>query len=179
MKKLTLKHLARAAHEFGQTAGIWEQFIVDLKSAALKIAENEEARKYLLDGRVTLADKKKALRLIFEDFISARTYNFIYLLIKSEKLEYFDEIIRLAEKQSYQAAELTEITVESVVPLTAEQNEAIEKIIGRQLQAKVFLRHYLKPELIGGLRLTIGDRVIDSSIAGKIIRLREVINHLA
>lgn len=63
-------------------------------------------------------------------------------------------------------------TVQSAVPLTEEQNSrliaALTKIYGRPVSAHVLVQ----PGLRGGMRVRVGDEVIDGSVAGRLDELR-------
>ncbi len=68
------------------------------------------------------------------------------------------------------------LTVESTFRLTQQQLKAIEKTLAKtyhiaQTEARV------NPTLLGGLKVTIGDTVIDSSVKAKIATLGERIAH--
>ncbi|MDZ4209717.1 MAG: F0F1 ATP synthase subunit delta [Candidatus Curtissbacteria bacterium] len=64
--------------------------------------------------------------------------------------------------------------IETVSPLTSGQVEKAKKIVGKKmLITKVLVS--VKPEILGGFKLRVGDEIWDSSILGKINQVKEVI----
>jgi F-type H+-transporting ATPase subunit delta len=61
------------------------------------------------------------------------------------------------------------------VPLTASVQEALRKKIESSLDKTVELTLTVDREILGGLRLRIGDRVADASVRHRLERLREVL----
>ena len=60
-------------------------------------------------------------------------------------------------------------SVTSAVPLSAEEKKQVEKRLLETTQYKSFLMEYqVDQELIGGMVIKIGDRVVDSSIRTKL-----------
>lgn len=64
--------------------------------------------------------------------------------------------------------------IETVSPLTSVQVEKAKKIVGKKmLITKVLVS--VKPEILGGFKLRVGDEIWDSSILGKINQVKEAI----
>lgn len=61
------------------------------------------------------------------------------------------------------------VTAETAHPLTPEIRKAIEAI------AQAPVTEVVRPELIGGLRLRIDDRVYDGSVAGQLEKLKRTL----
>jgi F-type H+-transporting ATPase subunit delta len=178
MKLVNTKKLAEALVRVGREQSVFDSLVQDLESTSEKINENLELKRYLTDQHVLLRDKRTALATVFQDFISARTYNFLMLLIKSKKLEYLDEILSVSRKLYLQVDDVQEVVIESVVVLSPEVEKNLNDILMKKLNRPLVLRNMINPDLIGGLRIFIGDRVIDSSLRGKLDRLQETINKI-
>jgi F-type H+-transporting ATPase subunit delta len=64
-------------------------------------------------------------------------------------------------------------TVTSAVPLTADETAAIQSRVEAMAGATVDLRSEVDPDLLGGLTVQVGDRLLDASIRGRLERLRD------
>jgi len=70
---------------------------------------------------------------------------------------------------------LVHVEVVSAVPLPAPVSEALKKKIESSLQKTVELTLTVDKEILGGLRLRIGDRVADASVRYRLEHLRELL----
>jgi F0F1-type ATP synthase delta subunit len=85
MRKVDFNKYSKALLETGKESGMLDQLIADLETVCEKINENIELKKLLASLQVTFTEKKEILKAIFQDFISEKTYNFIFVLIKNNK----------------------------------------------------------------------------------------------
>ena len=67
----------------------------------------------------------------------------------------------------------TVATVYSAAPLTAPQAERLAAALAAKYGRDVSLNAVIDPDLVGGLRVQIGDDVIDGSISGRLADLRQ------
>lgn len=173
------KHYSKALLELGKQYGILDELLADIEDVAEKINQNLDLRKYLLDQHIKLPKKKQALQAVFQDFISEKTYNFLYILIQDKKLNYLDQVIEDVHQRRKDEEDVIEAVIESVVPLDSKQEEMIKQNLAEKTKKRVLIKNLLDPELIGGLKIMIGDIIIDSSIQGKLDRLRRNINEMS
>lgn len=62
-------------------------------------------------------------------------------------------------------------TIESAVPLTAEMQEGIQAGLSRRYGPGLSISFRDRPDLIGGMRITIGNDVYDGSVQGRLAAL--------
>lgn len=62
--------------------------------------------------------------------------------------------------------------VETAVPLDTEQHNRLVAALGRIYHRQVAVHVEVSPRLVGGLRIRVGDEVIDASVAGRLAGLR-------
>jgi F-type H+-transporting ATPase subunit delta len=62
--------------------------------------------------------------------------------------------------------------VKTAVPLTAEQLERLTGSLGRIYGRGVSLHVEVEPSVLGGIRVQVGDEVIDGTVAGRLEELR-------
>ena len=65
------------------------------------------------------------------------------------------------------------VTVTSALPLTDEQQAVIRRDLAARLGREVAVSFRVDPRILGGLVMRVGDRVVDSSAAGQLERLRQ------
>ena len=64
-----------------------------------------------------------------------------------------------------------QVTVESAVELDTAARERLLKGLSRQYGPDLEVQYQLNPELLGGMRIRVGDDVIDGSVKGRLDRL--------
>jgi len=65
------------------------------------------------------------------------------------------------------------VRVESVIPLTKDQQSKLIKILSQKLKTKVTIENQVNKAIIGGIRIKYQDKLIDVSIKTKLDRLEE------
>jgi F-type H+-transporting ATPase subunit b len=70
----------------------------------------------------------------------------------------------------------TEAEVVSALPLTESEQASIRAEVGRKAGADVRITFQVDPDILGGLKVRIGDRVIDGTVAGRIDNLRKTMS---
>ena len=94
--------------------------------------------------------------------------NFIALLIANHRLTLLPEIASQFEQLKAQAAHILDIKVESAFALTDGQHAELTATLSRKYGQTVRLEASENPDLIGGVRVLVGDEVIDASVRGKL-----------
>lgn len=91
--------------------------------------------------------------------------NFVRILVAGDRITLLPAIQAQFEALKDDADGVAKATIETAFPLSdadlAELTAALSRKFGRKVEASVFV----KPELIGGARVTVGDNVIDATIA--------------
>nr|HMN62983.1 F0F1 ATP synthase subunit delta [Anaerolinea sp.] len=63
----------------------------------------------------------------------------------------------------------------SALPLTCEEQSAIQQDVVRHLGGPVAVNFRVDPSILGGLILRVGDRVLDGSVAGQLEELHQTL----
>ena len=118
-----------------------------------------------LDNPALDAGAKESLLLsICGDGINADGRRFVRVLIEGDRIGVLPQIQAMFESLKDAADGTARATIETAFPFEgaelAELTSALEKRFGREIEATVTVR----PELIGGARVTVGDTVIDGSV---------------
>ncbi|MFZ5365613.1 MAG: ATP synthase F1 subunit delta [Patescibacteria group bacterium] len=178
MSPRNIKHYAKALLLLGQEHGIADQLLADLTDVAIKLNSNLDFKKYLVDPQIRFDKKKQALAAVFQDFISPKTYNFLYILIKGKKLMFLDQVLADFRKRSQAEQDIVDAVVISAVPLDVPQEKRIKEVIEHKTGKQTLIKNIIDPGVIGGLRILVGDWIIDSTIIGKLERLKRKITML-
>lgn len=100
--------------------------------------------------------------------VDSLTMKFLGVLSKNRRLSALPEIVRAYQKLA--AAARGEITAEvvSAHPLTGAQADALKQQLRARYRQDVALDQHVDPEILGGLIVKVGSRLIDSSLKTKL-----------
>jgi F-type H+-transporting ATPase subunit delta len=140
--------------------------------------ENRDLQVFFFSPRFTSAEKKDAIRKII-DGGDERFLNFLELLAERHRLPVtfrirrdFDELWR--EEHKMLPVELT-TAIELDEPVIKSIGDRIQDRTGRQIE----MTSKVDPDIIGGLVLRVGNKVLDASVHGRLERLRRQITKAA
>jgi F-type H+-transporting ATPase subunit delta len=136
------------------------------------IVADERMRTALASPRLGDAEKESLFLSVAGDRLDGDARSFVRVLIESDRIALAQEIYDLYEKRRHDAEGVARATIESALPVSdaelAGLKAALERRFGRKIEATV----EVKAELIGGARITVGDTVIDDSVAGKLTAMK-------
>jgi F-type H+-transporting ATPase subunit delta len=106
--------------------------------------------------------------------ILAQCSRFVCLLVKRDLFKHIDPVLREIEKILDEQRGILPVVAESALPLDGELEALITETLKKRKGAReVRLEKRIDPSLIGGLRLRIGDEVIDASLRSQLQRMAE------
>jgi ATP synthase F1 delta subunit len=134
--------------------------------------ESRDMRMFFFSPYFSSADKREAL----ERAVSGGTdefLNFLALLVEKHRMpaifrirDRFDELWAEAKKR-------LEVKLTSAVELDRKIVDQVSKEVERQTEREIDVETEVDPEILGGLVLQVGNRVLDASLRGKLERLRK------
>lgn len=170
----TARPYAQAAFEEAQRQGNlkgWSAMLLSLAEAA----EHPEFRAVATHPQVS---KKQAESLVegLLDEVNAEQRNFARLLVDNRRLLVLPEIYALFESLRAEAEKTVNVVVDSAYELSATQQEKIVASLKKRMGREVKLTCKIDGQLLGGIVIRAGDKVIDGSARA---RLGEMANALA
>lgn len=126
---------------------------------------------FLLNPIVTIADKKEVLEKVFVDF-SKNVKNFLFILVEKNRFSYFSSILDEFKSISDEKNNIKRVEIVSAVELLDdEKNRLIDKL-QRKLSCVVSANYSIDENILAGLIIKIGDKVIDNSLKTKFSGLK-------
>jgi len=165
------RRYSQALFEIASDKGL-DPIDADLRELTKMVEENHEVKDTLLHPHISLSDKKSIMdKLMGEDFGDI-TRHFLYLLIDRRRANLLPFIQREFTRLADEARQVVEAKVASAIALTAPQLDELKKAIIRMTGKEVRIISEVRAELIGGVLIQIGDRVMDGTIAHALEKMR-------
>jgi F-type H+-transporting ATPase subunit delta len=135
------------------------------------VSENKDLDAVLKSRRVTMEEKKQLIKQAFST-VNPYLQNTLVLLVERHRedqiLYVADQFIELANDEKGVA----DATVTSVRPLTDEETKALSSVFAAKSGKKSLrIENIVDSNLLGGIKLRIGNRIYDGSLQGKLERL--------
>lgn len=143
----------------------------ELDAAVDLLAREPDLRSFLEHPGLSLEAKRQVLREAFAPRVRRLSLNFLQLLLDKHRMKELPDIARAFRARVEEALGQDEARVQSARPLTEAQIEAIAAVLERRTGKKVRLTPDVRPDLIGGVRVVMGDRVLDGTLSGQLERL--------
>ena len=158
---------AQAAFEFARDANALPQW-----SAALKVAAGAAAdarMQHALDNPgLTTAAKGTLFLSVAGDGFTEEVRNFIRVLVAADRIALLPQVSDLFEARKDTADNVARAEIETAMAMSDAQLAALKQSLARHFGKTIEAVVRVNPALIGGARITVGDRVIDGSVQGKL-----------
>jgi F-type H+-transporting ATPase subunit delta len=135
------------------------------------VVSDVRVKKLLASPLVTTEQLADLLIDIGGKAFDAEGQNFVRVLASNRRLGLLPEIAAIFEKLKAEAERVTDVTVTSAAPLSAEQQREYVAAMRKRLKTEVRLQCEVDPALVGGAILRADDLVIDGSLRGRLDRL--------
>lgn len=160
---------AEALHGVAKRQGALPAVRTDVSRLASAFAGN--AGRDAFDPRLE-REKRRALVLQALGVGHALTQNFVSLAFDRRREDVLRNLPRAFQRLENAERGVVEGVVESARPLGAAEMETLAREVGAHLGKQVSLENKIVPELVGGARVTAGNRMIDWSVQGRLEALR-------
>ena len=173
---LIAKRYADAILEIGIEKGTIESICEEVTFFNNQLSENEEYLRFLTNPVILLEDKKESVKDVFGDRLSPYVYGFIDVLLDNDRIEIVDSILKRVISGINEHKKIIDVRVETAFKLDESQLNDIIDLCKKKYDVRdVKLDIVEEPELIGGMRVIVGDDVMDTSIREKIKTLKREI----
>lgn len=166
------RNYAEALFAIAGKKGEHEEYARTLAGVASTIASDPTIGAFLQTPNVDLAAKKKALRNAFEGRIHPTVLNFILVVLEKRRQRLIGEISR--EYNGLLDEKLGRLHVQ--VTLAHPADEATEKKIAQELTrilGRTAIPHItVDPNIVGGIVVRFGDRILDGSLRRRLAGMR-------
>ena len=162
------------AKEKGKLDAIRDQ----LAQFADAVDRNRELQVFFFSPYFSSAEKVAGLKRAVSD-ADDELVNFLELLIEKQRMTELFRIRRHFEELWKQENKRIEVTVTSAVELAPSVVEKVSEEIERQTGQKVELSSRVDDEILGGIVLQVGNKVLDASIRSRLEKLRKSVAQAA
>lgn len=144
--------------------------ILEIASADAKFGE------FLASRILSAKERQTSLERILKGRVADLTYKFFQVLNEKERLGHLPAIVAAYEQMVQHAYGRVEVDVYTAGAIDQHEVGTIRARLQSMLGKEPVIHSYTDPEMIGGIRLQIGDQLIDGSVRTQLRKLRENIS---
>jgi F-type H+-transporting ATPase subunit delta len=163
---------ARALFEAAKDDGVLDRVHDELGQFADALEGDRNLQVFLFSPYFSSEEKKQGVRRIVSD-ADERVLNFLELLAERHRMPALFRIRRLFDELWADEHKLLEVTVTSATELDAGLVDDIGKRIEEQTGREVELSSRVDPDVLGGLRVRVGNMVLDATVRNRLEQLRK------
>ena len=162
---------AEAAFKAADAKGQLGEWSGTLKSLAA-LAANDEVAAVLANPQVSRAQVIDLFGALTQGGLSGETQSFVQLLVENRRIGVIGAVSEQFEQLKNHRESTLDATVTSALPLDTAQLSALRGDLEKRFACHIKATVVIDPSLIGGVKVQVGDTVIDSSIKAKLDALR-------
>ncbi|MGD9693190.1 MAG: ATP synthase F1 subunit delta [Phycisphaerales bacterium] len=167
---------ATSVFELAQEQG-GQSAIEDVASELSEILELARADKRFgefLSSRIVPADKRRAsLEKIFKGRVSDLTLKFLLVLNDKDRLANLGAVVAAYDEAVQERFGRVEVDVYTATPVDRAGVDRITATLRKVLGKDPVVHPYTDASMLGGLRVQVGDQLIDASLSTRLRRMRE------
>jgi F-type H+-transporting ATPase subunit delta len=169
---------ARSLFQVAKEHNVLDEIQEQLGLWADALGENKDLQTFFFSPRFSTAEKKDAVRKII-DGGDERFLNFLELLAERHRLPATFRIRREFDDLWREEHKLLSVEVTSAIELDESLVSSIGARIEERTGRRIELTSRVDPDIIGGLVLRVGNKILDASVHGRLERLRRQLTRAA
>lgn len=161
------------AHKYAQALyeSALSSWLRQLSVVRQALATHPDVRERL-NSNATFVERQQALDEILPQDLDEEVRNFLYVLLKDNRLDLLDDVIVEFEHMLRRGPEARIARVISAVPLTEEEKARLRERLIKRFGGDLEFDFRVDPSILGGVIVKVGDEVIDGSLASKLAAMR-------
>jgi F-type H+-transporting ATPase subunit delta len=132
------------------------------------VYQDPQMQAAMANPKVTSADIERLLLAICGERIDGVARNLIQLLVHNSRLSVLVEIRELFEQLKLEDEGRLDAKISSAFPMEDAQRNQVVNLLSSRFKRKINATVTVDPDLIGGIKVEVGDKVWDASVRGRL-----------
>lgn len=172
MAKLAAKTYSEALFELAIEEDIIDSLYEEVLQVTEALGENPELKSLMVHPKVSRDEKITVIEEIFKGRISNVLCGFLVRIVAADRYEMLDETLDSFISRVKEYKKIGIAYVETPIELDPDKKQLVEqKLLDTTEYTSMEMHYSVDPSLIGGMRIRIGDKVVDSSVSTKLMQL--------
>ena len=174
MAKLISKTYGDALLEVAIEESKVDDFAEEIAALENVLQDNPDFDKLINNPRISVEEKLVVVENVFKGRISNELVGFLNMIVSKGRFSEIHDILQYFTDEVKKLKGIGVAYVTTPKELSDNQKTMVERKLVETTEFDKMEMHYsIKPELIGGMQIRIGDRVVDSSVSTKIMKMQQ------
>lgn len=170
------REYAEALFSLALEEGKKQEYYDDLFSVDSILSQNEEYLSILSNPAISKAEKIEMVTAAFSSAVCENVMSFICILCEKGNIRLMSSCAQEYKKLLDASNKVSEVVVKSSVELTFEQKRKLKEKLEKKYNTFVEIEYIVDAELLGGLIVELDGKVIDSSVRGRLQKVKDVMS---
>jgi len=172
LNKSVGRRYAEAFFAIAQEQKKIDEYQKELGEVVDTIMSNEDLKAFMFHVLVPPEEKKQVIAQLFSHAVSDSTIRFLNLVMDKRRANYLKVIFEEYQAMADVSRNILKAEVTSAMVVNEQDIAELEKALSAATGKMVRVNLTVDPSLIGGVKVRVGDRVIDASVVKKLDMLR-------
>jgi len=164
---------AQALYELAESNGSLADVTEEFEQIAELLAQTPELITLIAGRALSRGDRDGLIERVFQGKVSDTLYRFLHVLNHKDRLAALPGVTASFANILADKAGIIEVDAYVAKRLDGATADQVARSIGAALGGKqVVLQQYVDESLIGGLKIRVGDQLIDGSVASRLTRMK-------
>lgn len=167
------RHFARAAFSVAAKLGVMDDFLDRFELLSRAFRENKAFRHLLITYRIPVEQKMEVLHRAFDGTLTELEFEVLHLLMVQNMGIQLPGVAKSLVLLARAEGARLELTVFTPQPLAAQELQGLGDRVGADLRRSLRVMGVMDPALLGGIKLRLGNTLVDGTLARRLELLRE------
>lgn len=167
------RRYGHALYQLAKSEDKVDLILEELRDVSNILNTNEEIKEFLRHPGIGDLEKKKVLKNIFKGKVDPDIDKLISILIDHDRLEQIRTVYYDYKYLVYKGKGIKIAYVTTAVEMTEEEIEMLKSRLCKKYCKGMEIQNIVDPEILGGVYLRVGDKVIDGTVRGKLQDMRK------
>jgi F-type H+-transporting ATPase subunit delta len=142
-----------------------------------QVIKDEQVERCISNPNVSSRQLESLVLGVCGEQLDGAGRKFVQILVDNDRLGVMPEIRALFEELTREHEGIVEAQIVSAFALSDEQQSHLVRRLESKYQRKVSVQVSVDPQLIGGVKIVVGDKVLDATVRGKLDAMAVALTH--
>lgn len=167
------RRYAKALYEAAAQDGRTLETEQELTAAVTALTSDKDVMNFIASPNISEEVKWNIISGSLEGRMSQTVISALKLVIERGRVDILQDMLNSYTKISSDALGIANAVVYTTYPLNEQEQQQVAQEFGDLVHKKIRVNNVIDKDLLGGMKVVIGDTLYDGSLAGKLERLEK------